>query len=107
MQGDAGVVEEVQELSFAPSQSLLRPLALADVAEYEHASDNAAAFVANGCSSVFDRPLAAVPRDEEVVGRGGRQVVVAQHLGDRVFDGGPRLLVDDADDVAQLLAQGL
>ena len=107
MQGDAGVFEEVRELSFASPQRLLCPLALADVAKDEDTPDNAAALVANGRGAIFDRVFGAVFRHEQVSSGRCRRIVVAKHLGGRVFDGGSGFLVDHPHDVAQELVPGI
>jgi hypothetical protein len=101
VQADAGVLEEVAQLLFAGPQRVLRPAPLGHVAEHQHAAGDRAVSTPNRRGSVVDRPLGAVCADQEAVVGEADGRALAQRSQRRIVDGLARVLVDDAEDLAQ------
>ena len=81
------------------------PLALppfGDVAEDEDDADDVAPVILDGRRTVVDGPLAAVPGDEEGMVPEPDGQPPLDDLPDRLLDGLPRRLVDDAKDLLDL-----
>ena len=88
--------------SLADSMARSACLPFGDVAEDEDHADDVAPVILDGRGTVVDGPLAAVPGDEEGVVPEPDGQPSLDDLPDRLLDGLPRRLVDDAKDLLDL-----
>ena len=100
-------IEDARQHRLVILQGLLRPPLFGLVAEDQYRAGDLALFVANRRAAIGDGPFAAIAGQQQRVVGEVHDSPFTQHALDWVVDVGPRLFVDDVEDLRNGPAQRL
>ncbi len=101
MHADGRVFEKIDQLAFAAREPLLGFAPHRHVPEHQHDTDEVAARVEYRRRAVVDRPLGSVTADQHGMVGQPDDLAKLDDLFDRIVDLFARVLVDDAEDLAE------